>query len=62
VLQLKDLRGGSVGERVTDWDRKILEELEGLRGGRAWFAGREGIVPNQQNHYSTSVQFINSYL
>jgi len=27
VLQLKDLRGRSVGERVTEWDGKILKEL-----------------------------------
>ena len=24
---------------------KILKELEGLRGGRAWFAGPQRIVP-----------------
>ncbi len=30
-----------VGERVTLWDGEILEELEGPRGGRAWFAGTE---------------------
>jgi len=39
VLPLKDLCGRSVGEKVTGWDGKILEELEGLPGGRAWFAG-----------------------
>ena len=39
MLQLKDLRGRTVGEKVTGWDGKILEELEGLRGGQAWFAG-----------------------
>jgi len=56
VLQLKDLRGRCVGEKVTEWDGKILraksarrrrglKELEGPRGGGAWFAGHWGIVP-----------------
>jgi hypothetical protein len=39
VLQLEDLRGLTVGKKVTEWAGKILEELEGLRGGQAWFAG-----------------------
>jgi len=39
VLQLKDLREWIVGEKVTAWDRRILKKLEGLLGGRAWFAG-----------------------
>ena len=39
MLQLKDLWGRSVGEKVVAWDGKILKELEGLPGGRAWFAG-----------------------
>jgi len=38
-LPLKDLRGRSVGEKVTGWGLKILKELEGPPGGRAWFAG-----------------------
>ena len=29
MLQLKDLRGGSVGDKGTVWDGKIFEELEG---------------------------------
>jgi len=33
VLPLKDLCGRSVGEKVTGWDGKILEELEGLLAG-----------------------------
>ena len=37
MLPLKDLRGRGVGEKVTGWDGKILEELEGLPGGRASF-------------------------
>jgi len=55
VLQLKDLLGRCVGERVTDLDEKILEELEGLRGGGAWFAGHGSIVPTQGNHYTILV-------
>ncbi len=45
MLQLKDLRGRSVGDKVTGMDVKILKELEGPRGGGAWFAGHVGIVP-----------------
>jgi len=41
MLQLKDLRGRSVGDKVTGWDGKILKKLEGPRGGGAWFAGTE---------------------
>ena len=36
MLQLKDLWGRTVGEKVTGRDGKILEELEGPRDGRAW--------------------------
>jgi len=39
VLRLKDLWELAVGEKVTVGDGKILEEFEGLPGGRAWFAG-----------------------
>ncbi len=40
MLQLKDLRRLTVGEEVTGRDGKISEEeLEGPRGGGAWFAG-----------------------
>jgi hypothetical protein len=39
VLQLKDLRGRSVGKKVTGLAGLILKELEGPRGGRAWLAG-----------------------
>jgi len=35
VLPLRDLLGQSIGEKVTVWDGKILEELEGIRGGCA---------------------------
>jgi len=45
VLQLKDLRGRCVGEKVTESDGKILKKLEGPRGGGAWFAGHGTIVP-----------------
>jgi len=34
VVQLKDLWGQTVGEKVMVWDGNILEELEGLAGGR----------------------------
>jgi hypothetical protein len=44
VLPLKDLRKRTVGEKVTVWDGKRLEELEGLPGGRAWSQARR-IVP-----------------
>jgi hypothetical protein len=39
VLQLKELGERDVGKKVTNRDAKILEVLEGLRGGGAWFAG-----------------------
>jgi hypothetical protein len=35
VLQLKELEERVVGEKVTLGDGKILEEFEGLLGGRA---------------------------
>jgi len=44
MLQLKDLRERCVGEKVTESDWKILKELEGPRGGGAWFAGHGRIV------------------
>lgn len=39
MLPLKDLRGRIVGEKVTVWDGRILEEFEGLPGRRPWEAG-----------------------
>ena len=73
MLQLKDLRGRCVGEKVTEWDGKILraksarrrrglKELEGPRGGGAWFAGHGRIVPAERNHYSILVPYVNDYL
>ena len=52
MLPLKDLRVRIVGEKVADADKEILEGLEGLPGGRAWFAGalrsdRVGIFDRQ---------------
>ena len=48
MLQLKDLRKLGVGEKVTVWDGDILEDLEGLPGGRAWREGRgKSCRPNQ---------------
>ena len=41
MLQLKDLRGRAVGEIVTERDERILEKLEGLRGGQAWSQARK---------------------
>ena len=62
MLHLKDLRGQSVGEKVTGWDGKILKELEGPRSGGAWFAGHGGIVSTRRNHYSILVPYVNDYL
>ena len=45
MLQLKDLLRRSVGEKVTGWDGKILEELEGLPGGRALEGGTKEVCP-----------------
>ncbi len=65
MLQLKDLRGRTVGEKVTERDGKqrgeILRllmlaqdehasphaQLEGLSGGRAWFAGHLPFRPGR---------------
>lgn len=52
MLPIKDLRPRGVGEKVMVWDGKILEELEGLPGGRPWEAGtllsdRVGICDRQ---------------
>jgi len=44
VLQLKDLRERAVGEKVAGREGKMLEELEGWRGGGAWCAGHGRIV------------------
>ena len=41
MLQLKELWERSVGEKVTEWDGKILEELERLAGpSKLWVNGR----------------------
>jgi hypothetical protein len=42
----KGLTGRTVGEKVIGRGGKILEELEEQRGGGAWFARHEEIVPN----------------
>jgi len=55
VLQLKDLRQWIVGEKVTVCGERILKKLEGLPGGRAWFAGHGGIVPTLNSDYTISV-------
>jgi hypothetical protein len=61
VLHLKGLQGQTVGEKVTGRDVMILKELEGPRGGRAWFAGHGRIVPTQLNHYSILIPYVNDY-
>jgi len=58
VLPLKDLRGRSVGEKVTGWDAKILEELEGLPGGRALEGGTREVCPFNSTDYSIYVSFV----
>ena len=58
MLQLKDLRGRSVGEKVTVWDGKILEELEGLPGERALERGTKGVCPFSLANYSIYVLFV----
>jgi hypothetical protein len=41
-------------------DARILNGLEGPRGGRAWFARHGGVVPTQQQ-YSILVQYVKNY-
>jgi len=52
VLPLKDLRGRSVGEKVTAWDGRILKKLEGYLAGEHGSRGtllsdRAGICDRQ---------------
>jgi hypothetical protein len=61
VLQLKDLRGRTVGEKVTTLDEKILGELEGLPGGRAWGYRHERAVPTTSTRITHSVQLVKDY-
>jgi len=58
VLQLKDLRGRGVGEKVTASDGEILEELEGLPGGRALEGGTKEVCPFNFTDYSIYVLFV----
>lgn len=58
MLPLKDLRGRSVGEKVTVWDGKILEELEGLPGRRALEGGTKEACPFNSTNYSIYVLFV----
>ena len=62
VLILKELWARLVDRKVTEVDLNVLREIEGPRGGRAWFAGHVEIVPAQEHHYSISVQYVNDYL
>ena len=68
MLHLKQLRELFVGEKVTDWDAKILMEFEELLGGRPWEAGTrlcqgyggqaQDQCLNLQTHYNISVPFV----
>ena len=60
MLPLKDLRGRSVGERVTGWNGDILEELERLPGGRAWWRAPKSCAEYINNYY-ISVYLVKGY-
>ena len=60
-MQLKDLGGRTVGEKVTVWDGKVVRELEGLPVGRACFAGTRDRCQLYE-YYCTSVQLVKDYL
>jgi hypothetical protein len=45
VLILKGLRARFVYKKVNSSEVRIVKELEGRRGGGAWFAGHGRIVP-----------------
>ena len=65
MLQLKDLRGRALGE-------KILEELEETTWRASMFCrapllrqsygGQAGIVPTKHRHYNILVPYVNDYL
>jgi hypothetical protein len=39
----------------------VLRELEGPRGGRAWYAEPGKIVPTYRSHYSILVSYVKDY-
>jgi len=60
--KFEDFGARSACKKVTGAGVQILNELEGPRGGGAWFVGHGRIVPTQQRHYSTLVPYVNDYL
>ena len=50
-----------VGKKVTGWNLRILRELEGPPGGRAWCAEPGKIVPTYRMHYSMLVPYVKDY-
>jgi hypothetical protein len=61
VLQLKGLWRRTVSEKVTSLDEKILGELEGLPGGRAWGHRHKRAVPTTPTSVTHSVQLVKDY-
>ena len=55
MLQLKDLRQWTVGEKVTVKDGRILKKLEGLPGGRAWVRRAPSFARAAAGHAEESV-------
>jgi hypothetical protein len=55
-LQLKELWGRAVGEKVKVWDGEILRELEGLPGGRAF-----GKAPSCGGERRSVAEYIEKY-
>jgi hypothetical protein len=70
-LHLKELRGSTVGEKVTLWDGKVLEELpfvaqgkQGLSGpSKLWVNGRawETRHPPAAGKRRSSAEYIDNY-
>ena len=58
MLRLKNLRGRSVGEKVTDAGLIILKELEELPGGRALEGGTKEACPFNFANYSIYVLLV----
>ena len=55
MLRLKELWAQCYYKKVTGVGLKVLEKLEGLPGGRAWFTAN---CADLENHYSISVLFV----
>jgi len=60
-LETKGLRAKGVGKKVTRWNLRILRELEGPPGGRAWCAEPGRIEPAYRRHYSILVSYVKDY-